>query len=48
VSRLELKSGELESVLAEFKEKNLKLLPEVTSVNMNIIARAERELVEAD
>ena len=35
VSRLELKFGELESVLAEFKEKYLKLLPEITSINVN-------------
>lgn len=48
VSRLELKSKELESRLAEFKEKNLKLLPEMTSVNMNIMDRSERELFDVD
>ena len=46
VNRLERKSKELEKSLAEFKEKNLKKLPELTSLNMNLLDRAEREYFE--
>jgi uncharacterized protein involved in exopolysaccharide biosynthesis len=48
VSRLEQKSRALESTLAKFKEENLKLLPEMTSVNMNIMDRSERELFDVN
>ena len=46
VNRLERKSKDLERSLAEFKEKNLKKLPELTSLNMNLLDRAEREYFE--
>ena len=48
VNRLELKSKELESKLSAFKEKNLKFLPEMTSVNMSIMDRSERELFDVN
>lgn len=48
VNRLEMKSMELESKLSTFKEQNLKLLPEMTSVNMNIMDRSERELFDVN
>ena len=43
VLRLEKKSTELERLLAEFKEKNLRKLPELTDLNLNLLDRAERE-----
>jgi len=46
VKRLERKSRELEGRLAEFKENNLRMLPEMTAINMNIIDRSERELFD--
>ncbi|MEE2729384.1 MAG: Wzz/FepE/Etk N-terminal domain-containing protein [Pseudomonadota bacterium] len=43
VKRLEQKSRELEAKLAEFKELNLRKLPEMTSLNMSLMDRTERE-----
>ena len=46
VKKLERKSRELEGRLAEFKENNRRMLPEMTAINMNIIDRSERELFD--
>ena len=43
VQRLERKSVELERQLAEFKEENLRKLPQLTDLNINLLDRAERE-----
>ena len=43
VKRLEQKSRELEAKLADFKELNLRKLPEMTSLNMSLMDRTERE-----
>ena len=43
VNRLEQKSRDLEAKLAEFKESNLRKLPEMTSLNFSLMDRTERE-----
>ena len=48
VQRLKIKSAELESRLAEFKEKNFRKLPELTPLNMNLMDRTEREYFETN
>ena len=42
--RLNQKIGELESQLAQFKEKNFKKLPEITQLNMQMLERSDEEL----
>ena len=46
VERLERRSTELEASLAEFKEENLRKLPELTQLNMSTLERTEREYFE--
>jgi len=46
--KLNEKITELEAKLAEFKEKNLGSLPELADLNMSMMDRTERELLEAD
>ncbi|MAR90188.1 MAG: Wzz/FepE/Etk N-terminal domain-containing protein [Pseudomonadota bacterium] len=46
VQRLQQQSEALEARLAQFKEKNLRKLPELTSLNMNLMERTEREYFE--
>ena len=48
VRRLKVKSAELEGRLAEFKEKNFRKLPELTSLNINLMDRTEREYFDAN
>lgn len=43
-SRLSAHITELEAVLASFKEKNVGQMPELMTLNMNLIERTEREL----
>lgn len=40
--------AELETQLATFKEKNVDRLPELTQLNMQLIERTEREILDAD
>ncbi|MCG8669102.1 MAG: Wzz/FepE/Etk N-terminal domain-containing protein [Pseudomonadales bacterium] len=46
VVRLRNKSQDLEQKLSDFKEKNLRKLPELTTLNLNLMDRAEREYSE--
>ena len=46
VHQLEQRSRKLEAQLAEFKEKNLRRLPELTTLNYNLLERTEREYFE--
>jgi len=43
-AKLEQKVAELESSLAEFKERNINNLPELQQLNIQLMERAEREL----
>lgn len=43
VDRLETRSQKLEKAMADFKEKNLRKLPELTNLNLNLLDRSERE-----
>jgi succinoglycan biosynthesis transport protein ExoP len=45
--RLNRQIGELEVKLAEFKDKNLQQLPDLTQLNMTLLDRTEEELREA-
>ncbi|MBL4608279.1 MAG: hypothetical protein JKY01_10705 [Pseudomonadales bacterium] len=45
VVRLEKEANKLEIKLSDFKEKNLRSLPEMTSLNLNIMERTEQELL---
>jgi len=47
-SRLTMESKELESRLAEIKGKDLRLLPEVTPINKNIMDPSERGLFDVN
>jgi uncharacterized protein involved in exopolysaccharide biosynthesis len=42
--RLSRHIGELEAQLAQFKQKNFKMLPEVTQLNMTLLDRSEEEI----
>jgi uncharacterized protein involved in exopolysaccharide biosynthesis len=46
--RLGLLIGNLEAKLAEFKEKNKDQLPELMSLNMQLLQRAEQEVLEVE
>lgn len=46
--RLKTGVADLEAKLAEFKEKNAGKLPELQSLNMELMDRADRELLEVD
>ncbi|MGD8884595.1 MAG: GNVR domain-containing protein [Gammaproteobacteria bacterium] len=46
--RLSQRVSYLEKELAEFKERNLGSLPELTEMNLQLMERAERELFEVD
>lgn len=46
--RLRSQVAELESKLAEFKERNVGRLPELVNLNMELMNRAEAELVEVE
>lgn len=48
VSKLEVVVSNLEEKLALFKEKNVNSLPELTQVNIQLMDRTERELLEVD
>lgn len=46
VKRLEKKSVDLEEKLAEFKEANMRQLPELTNLNMSLLDRSQREYID--
>lgn len=47
-SRLKRQVSELENEIAEFKEKNSNSLPELTDLNLSIMDRIDREILEID
>jgi uncharacterized protein involved in exopolysaccharide biosynthesis len=46
--KLQRQVAALEAELAEFKERNVNRLPELTQLNLQLLDRTERELVEVD
>lgn len=46
--RLSKQIAELESTLADFKERNLRRLPELAALNLQLMTRAEEELRETE